>query len=84
MMHTRLQSPLRSLTRRRDSGATAALLLGLALWWIGVRQAKGRSILLALPVAAIAGTDVTILSGSGAVLKPSQIDKMSIRKTCGD
>mgnify|MGYP003337937723 CR=1 FL=1 len=30
-MHTRLQSPLRFLTRRRDSGATAALLLGLAM-----------------------------------------------------
>lgn len=44
----------------------AALLLGLALWWIGVRQTKGRSILLALPVAAIAAGLVLTLSPAAA------------------
>jgi len=35
-------------------------------------------------VAAVAGEDITMRAQSGAVLKPSQIDKLSIRKTCGD
>jgi thiol:disulfide interchange protein len=35
-------------------GLAAALLLGLALWWAGVRQVRGRPILPAIPAAAIA------------------------------
>jgi cytochrome b subunit of formate dehydrogenase len=34
--------------------------------------------------AALAGEDVTLYDGSGKVLKPSQINRVSIRKTCGD
>lgn len=44
----------------------AALLLGLALWWIGIRQAKGRSTFLALPVAAIAAALMLTLSPAAA------------------
>lgn len=33
---------------------------------------------------ALAGTDVTLLDASGNPLKPSQIDKVSISRTCGD
>lgn len=47
-------------------GLGAALLLGLALWWTGVRQARGRSVLAALPVAAIATGLVLTLSQAPA------------------
>jgi thiol:disulfide interchange protein len=50
-------------------GICAALLLGLALWWIGVRQAKGRSIFLALPAAAVATVLVLTLSPAAATAK---------------
>ena len=44
----------------------AALLLALALWWLGIRQAKGRSVLIALPLAAVAAGLVLTLSPAPA------------------
>lgn len=44
----------------------AALLLALALWWLGIRQAKGRSILIALPLAAVAAALALTLSPAPA------------------
>jgi thiol:disulfide interchange protein len=43
-------------------GLGAALLLGLALWWAGVRQVRGRPVLPALPAAAIAAGLVLTLA----------------------
>jgi thiol:disulfide interchange protein len=43
-------------------GLGAALLLGLGLWWAGVRQARGRPILPALPAAVIAAGLVLTLA----------------------
>lgn len=41
-------------------------------------------IILVLSSAAFAGENVQLLDANGNALKPSQIDKVSIRKTCGD
>ncbi|HEU4968259.1 MAG TPA: thioredoxin family protein [Sphingomonas sp.] len=43
-------------------GLGAALLLGLALWWVGVRQVRGRPVLPAVPAAAIAAALVLTLA----------------------
>jgi thiol:disulfide interchange protein len=53
-------------------GLGAALLLGLALWWVGARQAKGRrfSWVPALPVVAAAAL-LTLLTPAGSSAAPS-------------
>lgn len=66
-------------------GLAAALLLSLALWWAGVRQSRGRSILPLLPAAAIAAGLVLTLapvasrSEAGGPLKAQPFSEAALK-----
>ena len=57
---------------RMVTGLAAALLLGLALWWVGARQAKGQRFSWAplLPVVATAAA-LTLLTPAGSSAAPA-------------
>ncbi|WP_254447541.1 protein-disulfide reductase DsbD [Sphingomonas sp. ID1715] len=71
-------------------GLGAALLLALALWWAGVRQAGGKAILPALPAAAIAGALVLTLAPvatpaeAGGLLKAQPFSEAALQKARTD
>lgn len=57
-------------------GLGAALLLGLGLWWAGARQARGRSLLPAVPafaVAAVLALTLAPVATSAAEAKPGAL-----------
>lgn len=66
-------------------GLGAALLLGLTLWWAGVRQAHGRRSLPALPAAAIAAGLVLTLAPvasraeAGGLLKAQPFSEAALK-----
>ncbi|GAO40911.1 putative thiol-disulfide interchange protein [Sphingomonas changbaiensis NBRC 104936] len=66
-------------------GLGAALLLGLGLWWAGVRQMRGRPILPVIPAAAIAAGLVLTLAPvatraeAGGLLKAQPFSEAALK-----
>jgi thiol:disulfide interchange protein len=66
-------------------GLGAALLLGLALWWAGARQVRGRPILPAVPAAVIAAglmltlAPVATRAEAGGVLKARPFSESALK-----
>lgn len=66
-------------------GLGAALLLGLGLWWAGVRQLRGRPILPVIPAAAIAAGLVLTLAPvatraeAGGLLKAQPFSEAALK-----
>ena len=60
-------------------GLGSALLLGLALWWVGVRQARGKTHgwLPVLPALAAAAAALLIVPATGSASRESTIDSAS-------
>ena len=63
----------------------AALLLALALWWIGARQIRGRAILPVLPLVAVAAavvltiTPVSAAPATGGPLKAQPFSEAALQ-----